>query len=100
MPYILTPLAEQDYSDIILKLAERTGTWRWSLELEEKLLDTFDALAANPGLGHLREDLVPRRVYFYNVPPYQILYLQDPARLIIVAIIHGSRDIHAIMQDR
>ena len=55
MRYILTPIAEADYNEIIHELAERAGTWRWSLELEEKLLDAFDALAANPGLGHFAQ---------------------------------------------
>jgi plasmid stabilization system protein ParE len=100
MSYILTPIAEQDYNEIIHELAERAGTWRWSLELEEKLLDAFDALAANPGIGHLRKDLVPCTVHFYNVLPYQILYLHDTKPLKIIAILHGSRDVQAIMQDR
>jgi plasmid stabilization system protein ParE len=100
MPYLLTPLAQEDYDALLYSLALRAGTWRWSIELEEKLLDAFDLIAANPGLGHLRQDLLPRSIYFFNVEPYQILYLRDTDTLKVIAILHAARDIATLMQDR
>jgi plasmid stabilization system protein ParE len=100
MAYILTPSAEEDYDVVIRNLAERAGSWRWSLDVEERLLDAFDALARRPGLGHVREDLLPRRICFHNVPPYQVLYLPETKPLKIIGIFHGARDIAALMSAR
>jgi plasmid stabilization system protein ParE len=100
MPYVLTPIAQEDYEALLYSLALRAGTWRWSIELEEKLLDAFDLIAANPGLGHLRQDLIPRSIYFYNVDSYQILYMRDREPLKVIAILHAARDIAALMQGR
>ena len=100
MGYILTPLAEEDFEIVLRDLAERSGTWRWSLEVEERLLDAFALLARHPGVGHVREDLLPRRICFHNVPPYQVLYLPDTNPLKIIGIFHGARDIAALMSPR
>lgn len=100
MSYILTPSAEEDYEAVIHNLAERSGSWRWSLDVEERLLDAFDMLARYPGLGHIREDLLPRRICFHNVPPYQVLYLPETKPIKIIGIFHGSRDIAALMSGR
>lgn len=98
LPYSFSPRAEEQFANILYNIAEHSG-WERSMRVEEKLYTAFRGLAANPGLGHLRTDLVPRRIYFYYVEPYHVLYLRDTLPLYIVAIYHGARDIATLMSD-
>jgi plasmid stabilization system protein ParE len=97
--YLLSALAEEDFAGILYGIAETSG-WSRSMDEEQKLYEAFRSLALNPGIGHLREDLLPRHVYFFYSAPYLILYLRDTEPLSIIAIIHGARDLPLVMKDR
>lgn len=99
MDYKLTPQAEDDFAEILLGVQNYSGLAR-SLEIEHMLYEVFRSLARNPGIGHLREDLVPHMIYFWYERPYMVLYRRDTDPLYVVSILHGSRDIAAIMEDR
>jgi len=98
MPYILTPRAQEQLRTLLADIAGYSG-WSRSFRVEDSLLTAFEELATNPGIGHLRRDLVPDDVYFYFADPYMILYLRDTYPLSIIAIFHGARDIAALMAD-
>ena len=70
------------------------------MQVEERLYEAFNALAANPGIGHLREDLFPRQLYVYYSDSYMVIYRRDTTPIFIVAIIHGSRDIATLLENR
>jgi len=70
------------------------------MDVEESLYKAFNCLAQDPGIGHLRDDFLPRTIHFYYADPYMLLYLRDTEPLYVVAIVHGARDIPALMQDR
>jgi plasmid stabilization system protein ParE len=97
-PYILTPRATEQFEALLYNLAEHSG-WERSIRVEERLYEAFNGIAAHPGIGHLRRDLLPREIYFHYVEPFHILYLRDTSPLWIIAIHHGSRDIAALMRD-
>jgi plasmid stabilization system protein ParE len=97
--YKLSPRAEEDFTGLLYELAEHSG-WTRSMAMEEKLYAAFNALAANSGLGHAREDLWPQPVRFYYVEPYMVLYLHGTTPLYVIAILHGSRDLASIMRTR
>jgi plasmid stabilization system protein ParE len=40
------------------------------MDVEESLYAAFNSLAQNPGIGHLRDDLLPRTIHFYYADPY------------------------------
>jgi plasmid stabilization system protein ParE len=98
MPYKLTRFALDDLDTILCELAEQHG-WGYSMRTEEKLFEAFELIAITPGIGHLRRDLLPREVYFYFAKPYLVLYRRDVTP-VIGAIVHGARDIAALMLDR
>ena len=50
-------------------------------------------LAANPGVGHTRPDLMDEPVRFLSVWSYLIVYLPDSKPLKVVRILHGYRDV-------
>jgi plasmid stabilization system protein ParE len=97
--YKLSPHAEEEFAAILYEAAERSG-WSHSMDIEERLYEAFQSLALNPGIGHLREDLLPRKIYFYYVRPFMVLFLRETEPLYIVGIVHGARDIPTLMRDR
>jgi plasmid stabilization system protein ParE len=98
MAYILSPRAEGHFLALLNETEEYSGLLR-SVRLEDKLLAAFESIARNPGLGHLRDDLIREQIYFYYVEPYAILYLRDTSPLFIIAIYHGARDIPALLKE-
>ena len=58
----------------------------------------FHALADNPLMGRLRPDIAPELRYF-AVGNYLILYRAVPNGIQIVRVIHGARDLPAILTD-
>jgi plasmid stabilization system protein ParE len=97
--YKLSPHAEEDFAGLLYEIAEYSG-WSRSMDVEETLYNAFNRLARNPGIGHLRDDLLPRTIHVHYADPYMVLYLRETEPLYVVAIVHGSRDIPALMQDR
>ena len=93
--YVLSPRAAQQIEDLLAEVAEYTGEER-SLRVEQLLYTAFAAIAAQPGVGHLRPELVAGPVFFYYADPYMVLYRKD-IPIQIVAIYHGARDIAALM---
>jgi plasmid stabilization system protein ParE len=97
--YKLSPHAEEDFATLLYEIAVHSG-WSRSMDVEESLYTAFNSLAQNPGIGHLRDDLLPRTIHFYYADPYMVLYLREMEPLYVVAIVHGARNIPALMQDR
>jgi plasmid stabilization system protein ParE len=67
-PFVLTPRAEQDVSDIWDYIADD------NIEAANRVLDVLEStmlkLAKNPGIGHWREELTNRRQRFFLVYSY------------------------------
>jgi plasmid stabilization system protein ParE len=94
--YVLSPRAASHVETILVDTAEYTGQER-SQRVEALLFSAFRAIAAAPGLGHLRPDILAAPVYFYYAKPFHVLYRKD-VPIQIVAVFHGARDIAALMQ--
>jgi plasmid stabilization system protein ParE len=54
-------------------------------------------LAAMPGIGHLREDLADETVRVWSVRSYVIVYRTDTEPLQALRVLHGARDVRAIL---
>lgn len=90
--FVLTRQAQQDLSEIAEYLAEENGL-DTAEHVVEKIRETFRFLAERPGGGHVREDLSDDpAVKFWAVYSYLIAYEHDERPLVIVCIVHGSRD--------
>ena len=66
----------------------------------DELFDAFEHLAKWPDTGHSRPDLTPQSVRFWSVRSYLVVYRSSLQNVQIVAILHGSRDVPAILQSR
>ena len=97
MSYRLTRSAQRDLEKIYDYIAED------SLQAAGRMIERFHAafhkLAETPGIGHLREDLSSEPFRFWAVGSYLVIYLEDSEPLEIVRVIHGARDVYAILEE-
>jgi toxin ParE1/3/4 len=66
----------------------------------DELFEACERLASWPGTGHFRPDLTDAQVRFWPVRPYVIIYRERPDRIQIAAVLHGSRDVSAVLEGR
>ena len=99
--YFLRPKAVQDLDDQALYFAQQAG-----LEAGQRFLlaahDTFSLLATQPKMGwrsHLRNpELTKLRVFrIAGFPDILVLYLPLAEGVDILRIVHGSRDLRALL---
>ena len=70
------------------------------MRTEESLFTAFERIGLNPGIGHLREDLLPQAIYFFYADLFMIVYRRDSVPPVILAVIHGARDVAALLGER
>jgi len=58
----------------------------------------FSLLAQFPRNGHKRTDVqTSEPVLFWPVGSYVIVYMPDPKPIVIVRVVHGARDLDALL---
>ena len=57
----------------------------------------FHKLAQTPSLGHFRSDLADEPLRFRAVRQYLIIYQSEVRPIEIVRVLHGARDVRAIL---
>jgi toxin ParE1/3/4 len=98
MAHHRSPKADQDLDDIWLYVARQSG----SLETAERLInfitDRFFVLSRYPYLGRARgEDLRPG-LRSFPVGAYMIVYRIQDEDVVILRVLHGSRNIGALFR--
>lgn len=89
--YILSKIAEQDIDEVITYIAQENV--QAAYKFVDALYNSFEELANNPYLGHMREDLTQHPVRFWTFKwHYMIVYKPDKP-LEIVRVLSSSRDI-------
>jgi len=71
--------------------------------VREEIYQAIQSLIPFPRIGHQRTDLTSRPVRFKRVRQYFIAYAPDESPLLVLAIIHGSRNprvMAAILRER
>ena len=71
----------------------RTGRPVRRDRVEQDLHSAMHLLAENPRLGHTRADVDDRRYRFWRVHSYLIAYRLENDTLLVIRVLHGSRDI-------
>lgn len=96
--YLLTLDAEQDLDTVKTYLLKRGGVPAARHVLTQINL-AFGLLADRPEAGHRREDLTPTALKFWPIFSYLIVYDPIPRPIVIVRVLHASRDIEALLHD-
>ena len=97
--FILAAAARADLRGISDYIRQESPTA--ARRVREELRSAMRRLAEMPGMGHLREDLVEidSALRFWPVFSYLIVYRTETDPLEIVRILHGTRDVRAILGD-
>ena len=97
MAHRLAPEAEADLDDIWYYTATESG----GIEIADRIIDSiterFLLLATHPHLGRRRDEDLRQGLRSFMVGAYLILYRVDAEDVLIPRVIHGRRDIQALM---
>jgi toxin ParE1/3/4 len=94
--YQLSPEAEKDLDGIKAHLLRESSLEVTRYVLRE-LREGMRFLGKNPGAGHLREDLTERRVKFWSVFSYLIVYDPEKRPIEVARVLHGALDIPKLL---
>jgi plasmid stabilization system protein ParE len=97
-PYRITPAADADLEAAWLYVAEHSGETAAD-QFEDDLHRAMQRLVDMPGIGHVRGDLADESLRFFGVHKLLIVYRPETRPIQIVRVLHGPRDILAILRD-
>jgi toxin ParE1/3/4 len=97
--YQLTPQARSDLDEIADYIATEATVDR-AMKVIADLREEFRKLAAMPGMGHYREDLLDQNFRFWTRYSYVIAYRWNAVPIEIIAIVHGARDLNTFLENR
>jgi toxin ParE1/3/4 len=86
--------AETDLTEIWCHIA--ADSFDFADQLVDEITEACELLGRHPGLGPLREELGDY-VRTYLVRSYVILYRECPGGAIVLRVIHGARNIVALL---
>lgn len=81
MSYYATEIGDPDLADRMIR----------------EIMAGLRTVATTPGIGHIRSDLADEPVRFWRVHKYLIIYRAEIRPVEIVRVLHGARDIKAIL---
>lgn len=94
--YVLSYIAEQDIDEVVSYIAREN--LQAARDFVDKLYDTFDNLAENPFLGHVREDLSIRpSIRFWTFKWHYMIVYKAKTPLEILRMLSGFRDIQHLI---
>jgi plasmid stabilization system protein ParE len=99
--FVLHPDAYTDLDEIWEFIA--TDSIQSADNFREEIFETFQNVVPFPHQGHRRSDLTSRPLRFTSLRDYLIAYTSEERPLVVIAVLHGSRDpniIAAILRGR
>jgi plasmid stabilization system protein ParE len=93
--FIVTDPAATDLADVWQYLTDEAG----ELVADRYLARIHTAckkLAAMPGIGHYREDLLDRQYRFWLVGSHLLVYRWQAKPIQIIRVLHAARDLSAV----
>ena len=99
MTYRLTPKALSGVDRILDWVEDRFGV-EVSDNVDKRLERAFDLLASQPGVGHVRHDIVESdEVLFWPVGPSLIAYRLVGTDVEVIAVERGAADWERVVED-
>lgn len=95
--YRLTHRAQIELTEILEFIAQRSP--HNAARVGEEFQAAMQQLGQMPGMGHRREDVTDLPVRFWSVHSYLIVYRDDCRPIDIVHIVHGARNLKAILKE-
>ena len=98
-PFQLTEDAILDIDAIWLYLLDKEGV-ETADRIVTELFKGFYKLAEIPKAGHRRTDLTHRKVLFYSIFSYLVIYQPGTTPLQILGVLHGKQNVSSILRQR
>jgi plasmid stabilization system protein ParE len=95
--FVLAPAACGDLVEIWDYYATIIDDINVADRIRDELFAAFGDLAKTPGMGHYRTDLAAEPLRFWRVREYLIIYRSEKQPLEIVRVLHGKRDVQALL---
>lgn len=95
--FVLTKAARADLDEIFDHIARDNPDAAG--RVLGKLRQAMQLLARSPEIGHYRRDLASEPVRFWSVYSYLVIYRPEARPIQIVRVLHGSRDVRAILEE-
>lgn len=95
--FILSTPAAEDLDEILNYVLDQAGPER-AEHVRCGLHAALVKLADMPGMGHQREDLTSGPLLFWSVWSYLVVYKVASKPLEVVRVLHGARDVGAILE--
>jgi len=93
----LSPEAEADLDDIWLRIASESGSTDGASRVVEKITERFWLLARYPYLGRSRAEDLRSGLRSFPAEDYIIIHrIEESGVVIILHVVHGSRDVQAL----
>lgn len=94
--FVLSRDAERDLDQIKQYLVAEAGV-RVARRVIREIRSGCALVAADPGVGHSRQDLSDRPLRFWPVYSYLIVYDSETKPVRIVRVLHGMRNVEDIL---
>ena len=96
--YFIAPVARFDLDEIWIYYAiDLQNLTRPTAFAMNSSGGAFRKLAKTPGMGHFRGDLAAEPLRFWHVRNHLIIYRGEKRSVEIVRVLHGARDVQAIL---
>jgi toxin ParE1/3/4 len=97
MTHLRTPQADSDLDSIWRYIALQSGSYEVADRLIDSIVDRFLLLAAHPHVGRARDEDLRPGLRTFPVGDYIIVYRIQDHHALILRVLHGSRNIHALL---
>ena len=95
--YLLTPAPRDDLRQILEYIAQDSPAA--ALKVLRDFTAAMRRIARSPGVGRLMADVADEPLRSWTVHSYLIIYRDGVKPVQIVRVLHGARDIAAILED-
>lgn len=95
--FTLAPLGKADIAEIWSYYVAQIEDVDLADRIRDEIFDGIKAAAKRPKSGHLRRDLATEPLRFWRVRRYLIVYRSEMRPIQIVRVLHGARDVLAIL---
>ncbi len=99
MAHRLSREAEADLNDIWYYVANQSGGTDVADRLVDTITDRFLLLARYPRIGRGRDDDLRAGLRSFSVGSYVMIYRIDGEDVLILRVLHGSRDIQRLIPE-
>ncbi len=97
MGHLRTPQADSDLDGIWHYVATKSGSVEIADRLIDSIIDRFFLLASHPNVGRTRDEDLEPGLRSSPVSGYIVVYRIRDADVLILRVVHGSRDIGAYL---